>query len=68
MDAARSEVVHSFIFTVLLRTAHQRIVLGRYRIAGTYRSVLGLMVDVYERSCDTRECFEFILQSLAEVV
>ena len=38
------------------------------RLRNTYRSVLGLMIDVHERSCDTRECFELILQSLANIV
>jgi hypothetical protein len=30
--------------------------------------VLGLIVHVYERSCNTRQCFELVLQSLADVV
>jgi len=38
------------------------------RLRNTHRSVLGLVVDVHERSCDTWECFEFVLQSLADVV
>ena len=40
----------------------------RSQDAHTYRAVLGLVVDVHERSCDTRKCFELILQSLADVM
>ena len=38
------------------------------RLRNAYRSMLGLVVDVYERSCDTGERFELILQRLADVV
>lgn len=42
--------------------------LAAIRLRNAYRAVFSLVVDVHERSCDTGERFELILQRLADVV